>query len=184
MTGIITHARTLLASYDVLFCDIWGVLHDGSRAFDAANDALSRFRAGGGTVILVSNAPMRADAVAAVLDQKAVARGAWDAIVCSGDIALRHISRHDYRAIHRIGPQVRDASFFTALPHDDVPIEAADAIACTGLLDDRAETAEAYRARLIGPAARAGPVRVRQPGSRGPCRRSPATLRRRDRGDI
>ena len=38
--------------YDVVLCDIWGVVHNGQARYRAACDALQRFRAGGGTVIL------------------------------------------------------------------------------------------------------------------------------------
>jgi HAD superfamily hydrolase (TIGR01459 family) len=151
---ILDGARSLLARYDVLFCDVWGVLHDGNRAFDAANHTLTRYRQGGGTVILLSNAPMRPDAVATLLDRKAVARTAWDAVVPSGEIALAHIRAEGYRAIHRIGPAWRDRSFFGALTVPDTPLDQADAIACTGLVDDRHETADDYRAPLVAAAAR------------------------------
>ena len=42
---------------DVLFCDVWGVVHNGVAHNPAACTALTRFRQGGGTVVLVSNAP-------------------------------------------------------------------------------------------------------------------------------
>ena len=150
---ILIHAGPLLARYDVALCDIWGVLHDGGDAHAEAADALLRFRAAGGTVILVSNAPMAADAVGRLLDAKRLPRGAWDAIVCSGEIALAHIATQGYAHLHRIGPQRRDRSFFDRLPGPDVSLVEAQAIACTGLVDDRHETAEDYRATLT--AARA-----------------------------
>ena len=71
---ILKHAAELLSGYDVMFCDVWGVLHDGHRAFEAACDALIRFKAGGGTVILVSNAPVPGEGVAAMLDSRGVPR--------------------------------------------------------------------------------------------------------------
>ena len=111
---LITHCGALLERYDVLYCDVWGVLHDGNRAFMAANEALSRFRARGGTVILVSNAPMPAHSVARVLDQKGVVRTAWDGIVSSGDLALDAIREHGWRRIYGIGPERRDRAFFDA----------------------------------------------------------------------
>lgn len=57
MIPILVRARDLLARYDVVFCDVWGVLHDGVRAYDEAGEALAQFRAGGGIVVLLSNAP-------------------------------------------------------------------------------------------------------------------------------
>lgn len=146
---ILDRAGPLLANYDVLLCDIWGVLHNGGEAHPEAADALLRFRAKGGTVILVSNAPMAAAAVGNLLDGKKLPRDAWDTIVCSGEIALAHIAVRGYQRLHRLGPQKRDASFFDRLPGSDVPLAQADAIACTGLVDDRRETAEDYRALML-----------------------------------
>jgi HAD superfamily hydrolase (TIGR01459 family) len=141
---IIDHAGPLLERYRILFCDIWGVVHDGLTAYPGANDALPRFRRAGGTVVLVSNAPRPGPSVAHLLDEKAVSRDAWDAIVSSGDIALRHIAEAGYARLHRIGPGRRDAAFFDGLPGPDTTINAADAIVCTGLNRDRAERPEDY----------------------------------------
>jgi hypothetical protein len=68
-TAIITSARDLLTRYPVLFCDVWGVLHDGVSEYEAAGDALERYRAAGGIVVLLSNAPTPAATVARVLDE-------------------------------------------------------------------------------------------------------------------
>lgn len=145
MLTVFDHFAGLADGYDVLLCDVWGVIHDGKRAFDASNDALTRFRGKGGTVVLVSNAPMPGDAVARLLDQLGVVRSAWDEIVTSGDISLRYITAHGYRRVYGIGPLPRDASFFDRLPGRTARIDDADCIACTGLVDDRRETAETYR---------------------------------------
>jgi HAD superfamily hydrolase (TIGR01459 family) len=144
---IVESCSPLLAAYDVLLCDVWGVIHDGRRAFPEANDALSAFRARGGTVILVSNAPTPSGNVARVLDDKGVVRDAWDAIVSSGDLALGHIRDQGWQRLHLIGPARRDRAFFEAVP-PSVPLEEAEGLACTGLIDDRNETATRYRALL------------------------------------
>ncbi len=141
---ILQRAGELLAGYDVLYCDVWGVLHDGHRAFAEACDALLRFRAGGGTVILVSNAPVPKERVAAMLELRAVPRQAWDDIVASGEIALAHIAEKGYTRIFGIGPTDRDAATFAKLPARPVALDEAQAILCTGLNDDRTETADDY----------------------------------------
>ena len=51
------HFATLAGGYDVVLCDVWGVVHNGVAATPEACDALTRFRAGGGTVVLITNAP-------------------------------------------------------------------------------------------------------------------------------
>jgi HAD superfamily hydrolase (TIGR01459 family) len=154
---LITHLGPLFSRYDVLFSDVWGVLHDGHKAFEKCNEAFTRFRDGGGSVILVSNAPMPSDEVARVLDQKAVQRSAWDAIVSSGDLALAHIAAAGYRRLHRIWRPGFDEAFIKRLPGVDTPIEAADAIVCTGPVDERRDDPEQYRAQLEAPARRGVP---------------------------
>jgi HAD superfamily hydrolase (TIGR01459 family) len=141
---IITRAGPLLERYRVLFCDVWGVVHDGITAYPGANDALPRFRQSGGIVVLVSNAPRPGDSVARLLDQKAVRREVWDDIVTSGDLALRHIAEAGYKRLHRIGPARRDRDFFDVLPGPHADIEQAEALVCTGLNRDREEQPEAY----------------------------------------
>ncbi len=49
MTRIIETLHEIGPNYRVLYCDLWGVLHDGTRAFPAAVAALQRFKARGRT---------------------------------------------------------------------------------------------------------------------------------------
>jgi HAD superfamily hydrolase (TIGR01459 family) len=142
---IITSAGPLLARYDAVFCDVWGVMHNGRRAYEGAGEALARFREGSGAVILVSNAPVPASGVERVLERTGVRRDAWDAIVSSGDIALKHIAEKGYQRVHWVGPSKRDYPLYVRLPAAPVPLDEAEAIVCTGLKDDRNETVEHYR---------------------------------------
>src|SRR6202042_2603165 len=54
---VIDHFAPLAPDYDVLLCDVWGVIHNGIAAFAPACEALMRFRKLGGTAILITNAP-------------------------------------------------------------------------------------------------------------------------------
>lgn len=141
---IIVAARDLLARYDVLFCDVWGVVHDGYQAYPGAMRALTAFRKKGGTVVLVSNAPVPAHRVAEMLSDKNVDPSSWDEIVSSGGIALDHVAQKNYSAVYTIGPRDRDAAFFERLTAHSAPMERAEAIVCTGLNDDVNETVEDY----------------------------------------
>jgi len=144
MPPIIENAGELLVRYDVLFCDVWGVTHDGFEAYASANKALRRFRNRGGTVILVSNAPVPAHRVHNMLKRVGVWDVTWDAIVSSGDIALNHISQMGYNKLFPIGPIDRDAALFSKLPGQTHELKKADAILCTGLNDDITESPNAY----------------------------------------
>lgn len=145
---IIAGAGEILARYDVLFCDVWGVVHDGVRAYAGAVDALTHFRARGGTVVLLTNAPVPVPRVEAMLEARRVPPEAYDTIVSSGEIALAHMEAEGYQAVHFIGPRDRDAAFFSRAKAADVALDQAEAIVCTGLTDDINETVESYRGLL------------------------------------
>jgi HAD superfamily hydrolase (TIGR01459 family) len=144
---ILTNARDLLARHPVVFCDVWGVLHDGVREYVSAGDALERYRANGGLVILLSNAPIPAVTVASVLDEKHVRRSAYDWIITSGDLTRDHLRTNGYTNVHHIGPD-RSLSLFTGLGCTLGQLTDAEAIVCTGLFDDAVETGATYRPML------------------------------------
>lgn len=151
---IVTEAGAILERYDVLLCDVWGVVHDGVRAYARACEALVRFRAQGGTVVLLTNAPVPVHRVEAMLDARHVPPEAYDAIVSSGEIALAHIREEGYRQVYFIGPRARDAAFFAASTAEDTPLETAEAVVCTGLEDDVNETVATYGNVLAAARAR------------------------------
>ncbi|MEL6225899.1 MAG: TIGR01459 family HAD-type hydrolase [Pseudomonadota bacterium] len=151
---ILSSARDLLAAYDAIFCDVWGVVHNGRTAYVEACNLLRDFRASGGTVILVSNAPRRAATVASVLDEKSVPRSSWDAIMSSGEISVRHINEKAYKRVFHLGPD-RDLDLFETINAQRTPLAEAEAIVATGLLNDAHETGEDYRERLA-PSAEQG----------------------------
>jgi HAD superfamily hydrolase (TIGR01459 family) len=144
---IINSARDLLLRYPVLFCDVWGVVHNGVCEYERAGDALARYRAAGGIVVLLSNAPTPSASVARVLAEKGVRRTAWDAIVSSGDVTRLHLAERGFKSIHHIGPD-RSLSLFDGVTASLSPIGDADAIVCTGLFNDASETGESYRPLL------------------------------------
>ena len=128
--------------YDVIFCDVWGVLHNGVEAWPLAGEALSAFRNQGGTVVLITNSPRRRQSVAEQLDLMGVYPDAFDAIVTSGDVTRDLISAGSKR-VYYIGPE-RDLSLFEGLGVSNVGLDDAGIVVCTGLFDDENETAQQY----------------------------------------
>lgn len=133
--------------YDVLLCDVWGVLHNGIMAYPGAVDALSRFRQGGGQVILLSNAPRPGASVARQLDRLGIARNTYDAVVTSGDLTRQEIIARQSEVVHHLGPP-RDLPLFEGLPVRFGGISEADYVVCSGFDNDDVETVEDYRERL------------------------------------
>ncbi len=151
---ILTSIEPISRNYDAWLADIWGVMHNGVTPFASACDACTRYRLGGGVVLLLSNAPRPAASVAAQLDRIGVPRFAYDAIVTSGDAARAFIAALGDRPVFHLGPE-RDLGLYEGLPAQRVEHEAeASAVVCTGLFDDDIETPDDYAAMLAGFAAR------------------------------
>jgi ribonucleotide monophosphatase NagD (HAD superfamily) len=79
------HLQAVAGDYDILLCDVWGVIHNGRESWAGPCEALMRFNAQGGHVVLISNSPRPASDVVAQLDGLGVPREAWKAFVTSGD---------------------------------------------------------------------------------------------------
>jgi len=155
--AVLDGLEAVAARCDVILCDVWGVLHNGLQAFEAAGDALTRFRAGGGCVVLVSNAPRPGPAVMRMLDKLAVVRSAFDAIVTSGDLTRTAIAERPGETVFHLGPE-RNHSLFKDLEVRFGDIEEAGYVVCSGFFDDDRETVEDCRPMLEQMRARRLPM--------------------------
>jgi HAD superfamily hydrolase (TIGR01459 family) len=117
------------------------------KAYGAASDALTRFRAKGGRVVLVSNAPRPGASVGTQLDGFGVPRTAYDAVVTSGDLTRLAIEERIDRIVHHVGPP-RDMPIYNGLDVRFGSIDEADYVVCSGFDNDEEETVEDYRAPL------------------------------------
>lgn len=139
---IITEFDHLTSRYAAVFCDVWGVIHNGVRSFAEACAALRAARAKGLAVVLVTNAPRPHGSVEAQLRSLQVPDEAWDCVVTSGDVT-RDLIRAAPRRVFHIGPE-RDLALYDGLDAELSDEREADAIVCTGLADDTTETPETY----------------------------------------
>jgi HAD superfamily hydrolase (TIGR01459 family) len=137
----------IAADYDVLLCDVWGVLHNGRESYPAACAALQQFADKRGPVVLISNAARPASAVVDQLDQLGVPRTAWSAFVTSGDATRPLLSQRAPGPAWAIGPELA-AKLYDGLGLSFAEPEDAAFIVCTGPFDDEVETPEDYRARF------------------------------------
>ncbi len=170
LTQPVARLSEIAADYDVVFCDVWGVIHNGRESWPEACAALARFAEAHGPVILVSNSPRPSSDVVAQLDHLKVPRESWQGFVTSGDATLDELARRAPGRAWALGPE-RDRTLYEgmALTLVDGP-EQADFISCTGLYDDAHDTPETYRESLGIAAARdlpmvcANPDRIVQRG--------------------
>ncbi|TCD16635.1 TIGR01459 family HAD-type hydrolase [Oricola cellulosilytica] len=132
--------------YDVILCDVWGVLHNGVRAWTPAWRALAAAREQGKAVVLITNAPRPKGPVSEQLASLGIPDSAYDDIVTSGDVT-RTLIRQNARRIFHIGPE-RDESLYDGLDVEMVEEREASSVVCTGFYDDETEEPGDYAEML------------------------------------
>ncbi len=114
----------LAAEYDGFILDLWGVIHDGVEPYVGAAECLLALRGMGKRIVLLSNAPRRANEVVLQLRGMGIPDSAYDGVMTSGEatyLMLRDRSDPWYRrlgnAVFHLGPQ-RDRNVLDGLGLD------------------------------------------------------------------
>jgi HAD superfamily hydrolase (TIGR01459 family) len=149
----------LSGQYDGFILDLWGVLHDGAHPMPGALDALQRLRHGGKRIVILSNAPRRADAVIHRLGEIGIGRELYDELLSSGEATWRWLKQGGPGG-KRLYPimAARDQSMLEGLDFTIAPdIGAADFILNTGV-ESANDKVEDFEDVLGLAAARAMPM--------------------------
>lgn len=136
------HIDAMIAHYDAVFCDVWGVVHDGVCAFNSALKVLKKVREMGKSVILITNSPRPYKDVVAQLQRLNIDSDYYDAIVTSGDVTCDLIHTAP-RKIFFIGPQ-HDLVLFEGVKCELVEEQKASVVVCSGFLEGFDATPQAY----------------------------------------
>lgn len=144
---VISGIREVADTADVWLVDVWGVMHNGVTAFAAAADACAKFRAAGGYVVLLTNAPRPGPAVVRQISRIGVPQNAYDAVLSSGDVTRGLVTEWRDKQIHHLGPD-RDRGIFEGIDIKYATSIEADIVVVTGLLDDETETPADYEITL------------------------------------
>lgn len=143
----------LIDQYDALFCDVWGVLHNGRVGHQTAIDALREAKNMGKAVVLVTNAPRPSSEIASEIAHLGVTTDVYDAIVTSGDATRDLIRPYEGQTLYRLGPD-SDGALFDGIDVHFGPLEEAKAIMCTDLEygrtpEDYADEVHDWKARRL-----------------------------------
>jgi HAD superfamily hydrolase (TIGR01459 family) len=139
--------------YDVLLCDVWGVVHNGRESFPRACEAMAKFKAERGPVILITNAPRPNAPIIEQLDSLGVPREAWSQVVTSGDVTRALLTARVPGPVYKIGPE-RDWPLYHDIALKEAELEQAAFISVTGPFDDENDQPEDYREGFVGAVAR------------------------------
>lgn len=156
--------RKIAGDFDGFILDLWGVVHDGEKAYPPSADTLRALKDAGKKTLLLSNAPRRAHALIEGMTRMGIGRELYGDVLSSGEATRDALITKDdpfFAALgkkaYHLGPE-RDRSVF-----EDTNIEivadmnAADFIVNTGpvSLDEKVED---YLAVLEQGAKRALPM--------------------------
>jgi HAD superfamily hydrolase (TIGR01459 family) len=158
MTKLLPGLSQVADHYDAVLCDVWGVIHDGHRAFKDAVEALRRFREASGPVVLITNAPVPKERVTRLFPKLGVADDCFDDVVSSGDATRNELKRVAPGPVYRIEYK-EDRGLYEGLPlefTDDPAV--AKVISCTSLREYPDGTPEPYRDELKRLAAHGLPM--------------------------
>ena len=141
----------LAERYDAILCDVWGVVHNGRGAFAETCQALQRYRAQGGKVVLITNAPVPTARVTAVFDRVGVPRDIFDDCATSGDATRNELARrkpHSVWIFAADGGLEHDRFLYEGLGLEIERSPRADLVLCIGLRDQFEDDPEDYRAEM------------------------------------
>jgi len=122
--------------YEAVFCDLWGVVHNGRAPYAAAVAALQRLRASGKSVILLTNVPKPRWSIPPQLERMGVPGNAWDAIVTSGDAIRAALAARAPGPMFKIGRGDYDKPLWEGLGLNEAPLDGARFLAVAGLERD------------------------------------------------
>ncbi|MEM7527651.1 MAG: TIGR01459 family HAD-type hydrolase [Pseudomonadota bacterium] len=166
MTQLIETLDAVAGDYDALLVDLWGCYHNGIAPYAQAMDALRRYRAEGGIVVLLTNAPRPASGVLRFLDRigaPAAPGDTHDGVMSSGEACRRAMADGRFgRYFHYIGPD-RDLDMLADFDGKPVSLDEAETILLVGLRDDQTEQPSDYDAEFEDWAARGLPVLCANP---------------------
>src|SRR6476660_2849621 len=128
-------------SYSAWLVDIWGVMHNGVRAFPAAVEATRRFREQDGIVVLLSNSPRPSEGLQRQLRSLGVTDPSFDDTVSSGALPRHELAQHPGARIFHLGPP-RALPIVDGLHVTRVDAKDAELIVCTFMLEAATETPE------------------------------------------
>jgi len=127
----LTGFASLAERFDGFILDLWGVIHDGVRAFPSAVDCLHRLRAAGKPTVLLSNVPRPNRDAQALMQRMGIADDLYTDILTSGEAVRRALRKPPDlwwaelgQHVFHLGPE-RDRGVLDDLPLISVPDPAA-----------------------------------------------------------
>ncbi len=138
--------KSIVDSYDLLFIDIWGVVHNGIKLYDNSIEVLENLSNLNKEFILLTNAPRPSSTVVNFLKKMGLNKF-FENVFTSGEAALKYLIKDlKNKKFFHIGPSTRDFDLFKSFEKNKVlNIKDADYLLCSGLFDDHSDDLNYYK---------------------------------------
>ncbi len=138
--------KSIVNSYDLLFIDIWGVVHNGIKLYDNSIEVLENLSNLNKEFILLTNAPRPSSTVVNFLKKMGLNKF-FENVFTSGEAALKYLIKDlKNKKFFHIGPSTRDFDLFRSFEKNKVSnIKDADYLLCSGLFDDHSDNLNYYK---------------------------------------
>ena len=138
--------KSIVNSYDLLFIDIWGVVHNGIKLYDNSIEVLENLSNLNKEFILLTNAPRPSSTVVNFLKKMGLNKF-FENVFTSGEAALKYLIKDlKNKKFFHIGPPTRDFDLFKSFEKNKVlNIKDADYLLCSGLFDDHSNNLNYYK---------------------------------------
>tara|TARA_Y100001970_G_scaffold230221_1_gene285786 strand:+ start:382 stop:1206 length:825 start_codon:yes stop_codon:yes gene_type:complete len=138
--------RSIISEYDLLFIDIWGVIHNGIELYKESIEVLNKLENEKKEYVLLTNAPRPNSTVIKYLKKMGLENEKCKKVYTSGEAALSYLSKNLNKSkFYHIGPP-RDFDLFKLFEKNKVKdINESEFILCTGLFEDQETELEYYK---------------------------------------
>ena len=113
----ISGIKQLYNLYDYFILDIWGVLHDGHKAYPGVVEAISFLRQQNKKICLLSNAPRRSFKVVDILAKFGITNDLYDFILTSGEATFFDLKKNQEDGFKNFGK-----NYFYIGPKKDIDL--------------------------------------------------------------
>ena len=139
-------AKFLISDHDLIFIDIWGVVHNGIRLYEDAVNVLDQLFELNKEYVLLTNAPRPNQTVKKFLRKMGLNKNHRDKVYTSGEAALKYLEKNlgNLKFFH-IGPP-KDFDLFLSFKNNKTEdIKKCDFLLCTGLFEEYVDNLNYYK---------------------------------------
>jgi len=138
--------KSIVSDYDILYIDLWGVVHNGIKLHQGAIGVLSKLSEIKKNYVLLTNAPRPNETVKKFLEKLGMKSEQINHVYTSGQAALNYLKKNlNDKDFFHIGPP-RDFDLFLSFKNNKKEnLDESEYILCTGLYDDKSDDLNFYK---------------------------------------